>query len=51
MDRFSDLSTGWNLVSLNLTVKFYGIKLIYIQIDTQHADMCFSNITIAHCVY
>ena len=27
-----------------------GVKLIYDQIDTPHADMCFSNITISHSV-
>ena len=47
-DRFSDTSTEWTLVSLIFT---YGIKLVYDQIDTAHADMCFSNITITHSVY
>ena len=50
-DRYSDTSTDWTLVSLNFTVENYGIKLIYDQIDTPHADMCFSNITITHSVY
>ena len=50
-DRYSDTSTEWTLVSLNFTVENYGIKLIYDQIDTAHADMCFSNITITHSVY
>ena len=50
-DRFSDTSTEWTLVSLNFTVENYGIKLIYEQIDTAHADICFSNITITHSVY
>ena len=50
-DRYSDSSTDWTLVSLNSTVKNYGIKLIYDQIDTPHADMCFSNIKITHSVY
>ena len=50
-DRYSDISADWTLVSLNFTVEKYGIKLIYDQIDTPHADMCFSNITITHSVF
>ena len=50
-DRYSDTSTDWTLINLNFTVENYGIKLIYDQIDTPHADMCFSNITITHSVY
>ena len=50
-DRYSATSTEWTLVNLNFTVENYGIKLIYDQIDTAHADMCFSNITITHSVY
>ena len=50
-DRYSDSSTQWTLVNLNFTVENYGIKLIYDQIDTPQADMCFSNITITHSVY
>ena len=50
-DRYSDNSTDWTLVDLNFTVENYGIKLIYDEIDTTHADMCFSNITITHSVY
>ena len=38
-DRYSDTSTEWTLVNLNFTVENYGIKLIYDQIDTAHADM------------
>ena len=50
-DRYIDTSTEWTLVILNFTVENYGIKLIYDEIDTPHADMCFSNITITHSVY
>ena len=50
-DRYSDSSTQWTLVNLNFTIENYGIRLIYDQIDTPHADMCFSNITIIHSVY
>ena len=31
--------------------KNYLIKLIYDDIVTAHANMCFSNITKTHCVY
>ena len=50
-DRYSNSSTQWTLVNLNFTVENYGIRLIYDQKDTPHADMCFSNITITHSVY
>ena len=49
--QYSDNSTDWTLLNLDFTVENYGIKLIYDQIDTAHADMCFSNITITHSVY
>ena len=39
------------MLNLDFTAENYGIKLIYDQIDTAHADMCFSNITIIHSVY
>ena len=50
-DRYSDSSTQWTLVNLNFTEENYGIKLIYDQIDSAHAYMCFSNISITHSVY
>ena len=50
-DRYSNSSIQWTLVNLNCTVENYGIRLVYDQIDTPHADMCFSNITITHSVY
>ena len=50
-DPYCDSSTQWTLVNLNFTVENYGIKLIYDQIDTPHAEMCFSNITITPSVY
>ena len=49
--QYSTSSTEWTLLNLDFTVENYGIKLIYDQIDTPHADMCFSNITITHSVY
>ena len=48
---YSNASTDWTLLNLDFTVENYGIKLIYDEIDTAHADMCFSNITITHSVY
>ena len=50
-DEYSDNSTDWTLLNLDFTVENFGIKLIYDQVDTPHADMCFSNITITHSVY
>ena len=50
-DRYNNSSTQWTLVNLNFTEENYGIKLISDQIDTPHADMCFSDITITHSVY
>ena len=49
-DRYSDTSTDWTLLGLFFTVEKYAIKLIYDQMDTPHADMCFSNVTIIHSV-
>ena len=49
--QYSDNSNDWTLLNLDFTVANYGIKLIYDQIDTAHADMCISNITITHSVY
>ena len=48
--QYSDNSTDWTLLNLDFTLENYGIKLIYDQIDTAHANMCFSNITITHSV-
>ena len=50
-DQYSDTSTDWNLVNLNFTIETYGIRLIFDQIDTAHADMCFSSNTITYSVY
>ena len=50
-DRHSDSSTDWTLLYLNINVEKDGFELNYEQIDTAHADMCFSNITITHSVY
>ena len=47
----SDSSTQWTLVSLSFNVENYSIKLIYDQVDTAHAGMCFSVFTIKQSVY
>ena len=49
-DRYSDSLTDWTKLSLNFTVEKYGVKLVYDEIDTAQADMCFSKITITHSV-
>ena len=46
--RYSDTSTDWTLVNLKFTSENYGIRFMYDQIYTPHADMCFSNISITH---
>ena len=50
-DQYCTTSSEWILLNLDFTVENYGVKLIYDEIDTAHADMCFSNITITHSVY
>ena len=49
--QYSDNSTDWTLLNLDFSIKNYGIRLYYDQIDTAHADMCFSNITLTLSVY
>ena len=49
--RYSETSTQGTKLSLNFTDQNYGIKIIYDEIDSPHADMCFSKVTITHCVY
>ena len=46
--RYNNTSTAWTKISLNFTEENYGSDLIYDQIDTPHADICFTNITITH---
>ena len=50
-DQFNTLSRDWIILNLNITDENYGDKFIYDQIDSAHADMCFSNITITHSPY
>ena len=49
--NYSSTSTDWSSIKLDFTEEFYGIRLYYDQIDTTHADMCFSYISITHSVY
>ena len=48
--QYSISSTDWNLLNLDFTIENYGVRLIYDQIETAHADMCFSNTTITHSI-
>ena len=50
-EQFSDTSTDCIILNLNIADENYGVKFIYDQIDSAHADMCFSNITITHSPY
>ena len=50
-DQYSVSSTERKLLSVDFTEEIYEIKSIYDQIETPHADMCFSTITINHSVY
>ena len=49
--RYSDISTDWTLPSLIFTEENYRFILCYDRIDTPHANMCFSYITITLSVY
>ena len=49
--RYSSSSTDLTLVSLYFTVEIYDNKLTFDQVDTPHADMCFSYITVTHSIY
>ena len=49
--KYNDTSTEWSLLNLDFTIENYGIRLVYDRIDSAHADMCFSNITILYSVY
>ena len=50
--NFSDQPTDWILLSLNnISQPNYGIKLLYSDINSAHADMCFSDINITYSIY
>ena len=46
-DRYKNSTTNWTVVSFEI----YGVKTIYDQRDSSHADMCFKNFTITHSAY
>ena len=50
-DQYCNSSTEWTLSDLDFTIENYGIKIIYDQLDTAHADICCSNITTTLSVY
>ena len=47
----SNSSTDWTMLNLDFTLEIYGVRLLYVEIDSAHAGMCFSNITITHSVF
>ena len=51
IDQYSNSATDWIILSLNINKDNYGVKFIYDGIDSAHADMCFSNISITHSPY
>ena len=50
-DMYSNSSTPWTLFSLNCCVEVYGNNLIYDQIDSRRAEMCFINVPITFFVF
>ena len=49
--QYSETSMEWTLLNLDFTQDNYGIRLIFDRIDSAHADMCLSNISITHTLY
>ena len=49
--QFSNLSTEWSHLSLDITQENYGIQLIFDRISSAHADMCLSKISITHTLF
>ena len=49
--QFSNSSTEWSYLNLDFTQANYGIRLIFDRINSPHADMCLSNITITHTLF
>ena len=49
---FSIDATTWTLLNLDITSQpNYGIKILYSGINSAHADMGFSNISITHSIF
>ena len=50
--NFSTLSTNWTLLNMNtISQPNYGVKLVYSDINSPHADKCFSDINISHTIF
>ena len=50
--NFSTLSTDWTLFNMNIISQpNYGIKLVYSGKNSDHADMCFSDINLTHSIF
>ena len=50
-DRNNNSATERTLLNSDFTVENYGIKVIYDQFNTTHADMSRGNVIITHSVY
>ena len=48
--KYNSSSTEWSLINLDFTEENYGLGMYYDQIDTAHADMCFSKTSTPHSV-
>ena len=49
---FSADESTWTLLNLFIASQpNYGVKVVYGQINTAHADMCFSNIMITDSIF
>ena len=48
--RYSNSPTDWTILSQNFTEGNFGIILFYDEIDSAHADICFSNITLTNSI-
>ena len=49
--QFSNSSTEWSYLNLDFTQANYGFRLIFDRINSPHADMCLSNISITHTLF
>ena len=49
--NYNSTWTEWNLWKLVFTKQNNGLKLVYDQLDTVLAYMCFSNIILTNSVY
>ena len=49
--NYSSTSTVWCLINNDFTETNYGNKMVYDQVDTTLADMCFSKIMVTHSVF